>query len=172
MPEPSSLSSIPSFIPSIPSNFPFPFPEAHNSTPKHQPTIPPLPHINLHSQLRLQYTVSPEYLRAAIHRRSLASSVAKIQKKGKKGEGRGRTKGKEGEQGGTYPAFPIFTKLPSLNLPIWTRASNHCFRSPEKEPENWVSGSMECCKYRQPTSSPPPSNKPKINSPQSSHSPY
>ena len=45
----------------------------------------------------------------------------------------------------TYPALPIFTKVASENRPSLTSASNQSFRSPAKEPENCVSGSMLCC---------------------------
>ena len=45
----------------------------------------------------------------------------------------------------THPAFPIFTYVASVNRPSLTSASNQSFRSPAKEPENCISGSMLCC---------------------------
>ena len=47
----------------------------------------------------------------------------------------------------TYPALPIFTYVASEKRPSRTSASNQSFRSPAKEPENCVSGSMLCCLF-------------------------
>ena len=47
----------------------------------------------------------------------------------------------------THPALPIFTYVASEKRPSWTSASNQSFRSPAKEPENCVSGSMLCCLF-------------------------
>ena len=85
--------------------------------------------VDLHPQASLQYAVSPKYLRAS----HLISLCANLQNTASLKE--------------TYPALPMLTKVASVNLPSLTSASNHCFRSPAKDPENCVSGSMLCCLF-------------------------